>query len=240
MKMYGTESEGRFVFQKIPTLPLFTEYDCGRIVLTEDDGIFYVGGLTCWLGFAGYRFIKPWQLDLGSSSQQINASILPITNNDELFSDDDNVEKILNELALGHYLKDGILLSRHFTKRCINSKYLNFGFNDLQINANSIPYNDKENKLNTTINDYLDYLTTTRPRLTNYTVSVDDWQFEIEKELFFYSFYYKHVYNFTPIIQVYDQFGNQFLPSKLIVDKSLNRIKIYLQYKTNIVISIIG
>ena len=227
MKIYGASSEGRFIFEKVPTLPVWTMYDISRIVLAEDEDVFYLGTSTRWVGFAGNKSIKSYQLDLGTGLQQINAAILPIKNTENIFNDDDNVENVLVEIAKGNYLQENCLKSEH----CFDTN---------EISSKNIPHYDIENKQNTNIKNYLDYLTNTRPKIINHEVSIDDWEFNSTDQVFVYSFLYTPIQNIKPIVQIYDKTGNQFLPLKINIDSSLNKIKIYLSYRTELIVSIIG
>ena len=240
MKIYGASSEGRFIFEKVPTLPVWTMYDISRIVLAEDEDVFYLGTSTRWVGFAGNKSIKSYQLDLGTGLQQINAAILPIKNTENIFNDDDNVENVLVEIAKGNYLQKNCLKSEHFNNRIILSPFLKYGFDTNEISSKNIPHYDIENKQNTNIKNYLDYLTNTRPKIINHEVSIDDWEFNSIDQVFVYSFLYTPIQNIKPIVQIYDKTGNQFLPLKINIDSSLNKIKIYLSYRTELIVSIIG
>lgn len=246
MDTYGSESIGKIIIQKVDTLPLFNEYDIGRLICTTDgDTIrFYVGGQNSWMGIAGKNIIKKDSIDFGFEENQINSTSIPVKNIKLYFDSNYTVEDILNGLADGTKILDEVLKNRHFSNNSIESTKLKIGTtDDTYIGAQSIPYYSNKDKTNITIADDLDYIHNNYSIVTKTTIKIEDYDYNIVDNTYVYSIYFYNPYTENPpICQCYDPENNYIVCTPLKMSYDLDKKLFYIEvdHRFELVVILIG
>ena len=244
MKVFGMEMVGRFTIEKIPSLPEWSPYDEGRLVYVEDKGSYWMGGITDWIKMPlGEQNIQVNQLDLGTNSNQIHAGIFPVENRFNYFNNANNITVVLENLAQGIDIQDNSIRTRHFADKNIPSTALLTGFIPNAINAQVLPCLDKiDNPLGvrSNIQETLDHILNTTPRIVRKKVQIATWQYNPTEEQYAVDLYYNPIEKDFPAVQCYDEYGHMILPSKIILLPNSRKCTIWVPYKLVLNVVIIG
>lgn len=76
MKFHGIDMRGKFIVQRVATIPIFESTDKGRLIYVEDEDEFYFGGTTEWKRGGGYH-----------ASQTATPNTIPVAGSDGKLAD---------------------------------------------------------------------------------------------------------------------------------------------------------
>lgn len=241
MKSFGSEQKGKFIIQKIDTLPKWSIYDEGRLVYVRDVDKYYIGGLIDWvLLLAGNKVVNALMLDFGKGIRQVNAQAIPVRDLTNIFTDSTSIEHVLINLATGLDLQDECIISRHLSKAIIDITNIKIGNDADQLGSHSIPYKYQNQEVSTTVSDVLNHILSTYPISENKIIETTHWDFDLTNNMFFAVFFYENIRIPYPIVQFYDENGYMFIPNKVIIDIAAKQFKVWVPYKMKINISIMG
>lgn len=240
MKHYGTSHRGNIIVESIDVLPAFCEYDIGRMVFVKDENSLYVGTNTGWDQITGSKFINLNKLNLGTGRDDLNASNILIRNINEYFKGEPTIEDVLNDLHLGIAIKDGVISTRHIANHSITLQKLSLGTTSITIGAQTLPYLHPKTKEKINISSVLDNIITNYPTICNKQIKIQDWDFDSVSGLFCARFNYIKSSTDYPLIQCYDENGYMFTPSRLYHEIGSNKWEIWVPYKMNATLVIVG
>ena len=241
MNNFGQTQKGKFIIEKVDSLAQWSTYDQGRFVYARDADKYYVGGLTDWVPLPlGDKSITARMLDIGVGLHQINAANIPTRDILKMFTDSSSIEDVLINLAKGLDIQDEVIDSRHIAKNCIGPDLINLGITEAEIGAHNILYNDSKHNVATPVSNMIDEILNTYPIVTNILIDTTHWDYDSTTNMFYAVAFFNDLKATYPIIQFYDEFGNMFLPNRVIVEIKNKKIKLWSPYKMIINISIMG
>lgn len=244
MKSYGLEMIGQISIQEVNTLPdYFPEYDTGRFIHVRDLDAYYLGGLTEWILItAKGRKISRHDILWGTGEGQVSTEVIPVYDPDKIFNYT-TLGLILLGIAQGTELTSNSITSRVVNNRCIIPRHLDAGYKDEQINAKAIPCKnslaDPIRPTESNVQLTLDYFANNASRVMRKTISVNAWDYHPV-----FKYYYTQL-SYAPIkgqvfCQFYDTHNIMFQPDKVELLVSGSRMNIYVPYRMDINVVIIG
>lgn len=241
MNNYGQNQKGKFIIEKVDSLSQWSVYDQGRFVYARDADKYYIGGLTDWVALPlGDRCITARMLDIGVGIHQINAANIPTRDLLKIFTDSSSIEDVLINLATGLDIQPEAINKTHIAKNCIDVSLLDLGITEVELGAHNLPYKDTKHNTTVPISDMIDEIINTYPIVTNILIDTTHWDYDSTTNMFYAVAFFNDLKATYPIIQFYDEFGNMFLPNRVIVEIKNKKIKLWSPYKMIINISIMG
>lgn len=236
MDKFGSQHVGSITVERVSTLPRFGDSDIGRCILVEDINCVYFGCMDSWIPVVGKNYITPDQLDLGSTSYQINANTFPLL--DEVFFKNigNTIEEVLKKIIDGSAIFENAITTKHISDNSITLSKLNTGYTSETINSSTIPYynlNQEEKSITQALTEFMNEV----PQIYNIFVDLIDWDFDSVNQYFIKTF---HNYPFVniPIVQCYDENGKIYKDVDILFDcvERLISITVLKTLKLNVVL----
>ena len=238
MKSYGLDMEGSFIIERVASIPIWEAAQVGRFIFDESNSTYWMGGYTGWISLGVAGGITSL-IEYGFSQNQINASVIPFRDPDNVI-EADYISEALFELSTGRGLLKPCISSDHIRPRNVNRSHIDFTITTGVI-AENIPAISIESgtPVWTNLQLIVNKLEEAHPYILRKKITTSMWISVPVEELYRTSIVTLPISKF-PIVQCYDQLRNQIVPVRIEFDNDTSTIFIFHHHRIVLDVVITG